>query len=110
MKRLFLFFLGSLTLLSYQFAYAGDIASGKKKSAVCVSCHGVNGKATVPIYPNLAGQNDGYLISAMKAYRDRQRNGGMAVLMQVQAARLSDTDIEDLAAYFYSLKCDRVCN
>ncbi|MBL4638851.1 MAG: cytochrome c [Proteobacteria bacterium] len=104
MKRLFFVFLAALVVNSVQLAHAGDIAAGKKKTALCASCHGVNGIATLPIYPNLAGQNEAYLISALTAYRDKQRNGGMAAIMQMQAANLSDTDIENIAAYFSSLK------
>lgn len=104
MKRLFLIFLASLILNSIQLVHAGDIEAGKKKTALCASCHGVNGIATLPTYPNLAGQNEAYLISALTSYRDKQRTGGMAAIMQMQAANLSDTDIENIAAYFSSLK------
>ena len=53
---------------------------------------------------NLAGQNAEYLVSALKAYRDKQRQGGMAAIMQMQANNLSDEDIANLAAYYSSLK------
>jgi len=103
MTRLFFIFLASL-ILSNQLVHAGDIPAGKKKAALCASCHGVNGMATLPTYPNLAGQNEAYLISALTSYREKQRNGGMAAIMQMQAASLSDSDIENIAAYFSSLK------
>lgn len=82
----------------------GDVAKGKAKSAVCSTCHGAEGIAIMPTYPNLAGQNAEYLESALKAYRDKQRQGGMAGIMQMQAANLSDDDIANLAAYYSSLK------
>ncbi|MBB5319652.1 c-type cytochrome [Marinobacter oulmenensis] len=82
---------------------AGDAAAGKSKSAVCASCHGQNGVSQVPIYPNLAGQKEQYLASALKAYKAGERNGGQSALMKPQAANLSDQDIADLAAYFSSL-------
>lgn len=85
-------------------AQAGDAAAGKTKAAVCAGCHGANGKAMVPTYPNLAGQNEQYLVGALKAYKSKQRNGGQAIIMQGQAAALSDADIANLAAYFSSLK------
>lgn len=84
-------------------AVAGDAAAGKAKSAVCAACHGAEGKAAIPNYPNLAGQNKAYLISAMKAYKNKQRNGGMSAIMQGQAAALSDQDIENIAEYYSSL-------
>ena len=84
-------------------AAAADAGAGKAKSAVCAACHGQNGIAQIPTYPNLAGQNEQYLVSALKAYKSKQRNGGQAVIMQGQAANLSDDDIANLAAYFSSL-------
>jgi cytochrome c553 len=82
---------------------AGDVSAGKAKSAVCATCHGADGIAIMPVYPNLAGQNAEYLESALKAYRDKQRQGGMAAIMQMQATNLSDEDIANLAAYYASL-------
>ncbi|TNE77367.1 MAG: c-type cytochrome [Gammaproteobacteria bacterium] len=84
-------------------ASAADAAAGKAKAAVCAACHGQNGIAQIPTYPNLAGQNEQYLVSALKAYKAKQRNGGQAAIMQGQAAALSDDDIANLAAYFSSL-------
>jgi len=84
-------------------AQAGDAAAGKAKAAACAGCHGANGKAIAPNYPNLAGQNAAYLESALKAYRDGQRSAGQAAIMKGMAAPLSDADISNLAAYFSSL-------
>lgn len=83
---------------------AGDAAAGKAKSAVCAACHGANGIAAIPAYPSLAGQNKAYLISSMNAYKNKQRTGGMAAIMQGQAAALSDKDIENLAEFYSTLK------
>ncbi|WP_372986008.1 c-type cytochrome [Marinobacter sp.] len=84
-------------------AAAGDVEAGKAKAAVCAACHGQNGMAQIPTYPNLAGQNEQYLVSALKAYKNKQRSGGQAAIMQGQAAALSDEDIANLAAYYASL-------
>ncbi len=91
-------------ILSSNVSFAGDAAAGKAKAALCASCHGADGKAVMPAYPNLAGQNEAYLVSALTAYRNKDRNGGMAAIMQMQAASLSDDDINNIAAYFASLK------
>jgi cytochrome c553 len=82
-------------------ATAGDIAAGQQKSATCVACHGADGIGVQPIYPNLAGQQEEYLVSSAKAYRDGERNNDM---MKMFVVNLSDADIEDLAAYYSSLK------
>lgn len=81
-------------------ALAGDPVAGKAKSMVCGACHGVEGISSIDGYPNLAGQNEKYIISSIKAYRNKERNGANSMIMQPQAAMLSDTDIENLAAYY----------
>ncbi|EGQ8026037.1 c-type cytochrome [Vibrio vulnificus] len=93
-----------LGLMSGSVLAAGDVAAGQAKAAVCAACHGANGMATIPGYPNLKGQNEQYLVSAIKAYKNKERNGGLAVVMQAQAAMLNDADIANLAAYYASLK------
>lgn len=79
----------------------GDVAAGKAKAAVCAACHGANGISNNPLWPNLAGQKEQYLIKQIKAFKSGERKDP---LMTPQAAQLSDQDIENLAAYFSSLK------
>ena len=85
-------------------ALAGDVAAGQAKAAICAACHGADGIAMIPGYPNLKGQNEQYIISSINAYKTKQRNGGLAAVMQAQASMLSDEDIANLAAYYASLK------
>ncbi|MCJ2377731.1 cytochrome c [Vibrio sp. ZSDZ34] len=85
-------------------AVAGDVAAGKAKAAICAACHGADGNAVIPGYPHLKGQNEQYLISSLKAYKNKQRSGGLAAVMQAQASMLSDEDIANVAAYYASLK------
>ena len=73
---------------------AGDPEAGKKKIGTCMACHGADGKATAPIYPNLGGQNEQYLVSALKAYKSGERNNQV---MKPMAAMLSDADVENVA-------------
>jgi cytochrome c553 len=91
-------------LLSFSAWAAGDAAVGKSKSAICVACHGAEGKVSVPLYPNLAGQNAMYLEQALQSYKKGERTGGQAEVMKIYVAALSDADIADLAAYYASLK------
>lgn len=79
---------------------AGNIEAGRAKAAMCMSCHGVQGISSVPAYPNLAGQKDAYLVKALKEYKDGKRS---SPIMKAMVASLSDTDIQNLAAYFSSL-------
>ncbi|WP_070968479.1 c-type cytochrome [Vibrio sonorensis] len=85
-------------------AMAGDAEAGKAKAAVCAACHGADGMATIPGYPHLKGQSEQYLVSSLKAYKNKERTGGLAAVMQAQAAMLSDADIANLAAFYSSLK------
>lgn len=77
----------------------GDPEAGKAKSVPCQACHGVDGKAITPEYPNLGGQYASYLVKALRDYRDGRRTN---VIMAPMAANLTDQDIEDLAAYYAS--------
>ncbi len=79
---------------------AGDAAAGKAKAASCAGCHGAAGVSSNPMWPNLAGQQSGYLVKQMKAFRDGTRNDPM---MSPMAKPLSDADIDNIAAYYSSL-------
>ena len=81
-------------------ALVGDAAAGAEKSAVCAACHGGDGKALQPNYPNLGGQHPSYLAKQLTEYRDGER---VNALMSGQAANLSDQDILDLAAHYGQL-------
>ena len=80
---------------------AGDAAAGKAKAGTCGGCHGAKGISSNPLWPSLAGQKDAYLVKQMKAFRDGTRKDPM---MSPMAKGLSDADIENLAAYYASLK------
>ncbi len=80
---------------------AADAAAGKAKAAVCAACHGAAGVSANPLWPNLAGQKDQYMLKQLKAFKDGTRKDP---LMTAQAAPLSDADMENLAAYFAGLK------
>ncbi len=82
-------------------AVAGDVAAGKAKSAVCAACHGANGISPSPLWPNLAGQKEAYLVKQIKAFKNGERKDPS---MAPMVAGLTDADIENLAAYYASLK------
>lgn len=88
----------ALSLLVLPVSVMADIPP---KEALCRSCHGKAGAAPImPAYPKLAGQNQVYLVAAMKAYRDGNRKGGMAAVMSASAMGLTDAEIESLATYY----------
>ena len=82
-------------------AAAGNPAAGKGKTRACVTCHGVDGMSRVPNAPNLAGQNEWYLAKQLSDYRAGKRTHQ---IMSIIARNLSDADIDDLAAWYGSIK------
>ncbi len=81
--------------------FAGDIDAGKKAAANCAACHGPTGISANPLWPNLAGQKKAYLAKQLKDFKSGARKDP---IMSGMAKSLSDTDIENIAAYFSSLK------
>lgn len=91
--------LASSLISSY--AMAADAAAGKAKSVICASCHGANGHSVNPMWPNLAGQQELYLVKQIKAFRDGTRKDSS---MSAMVAGLTDEDVANLAAYYTSQK------
>jgi cytochrome c553 len=81
-------------------SFAADVKAGRAKAVQCQACHGMDGLAKVPEAPNLAGQNEDYLVKALKDFRSGARQNEM---MSVVAKPLSDADIANLAAFYHSL-------
>jgi len=82
-------------------AQAGDKAAGKAKAASCAGCHGAAGVSANPMWPNLAGQKEAYLLKQMKAFKSGSRKDPM---MSPMAKPLNDADMANIAAYYSSLK------
>lgn len=101
MKKVVLSAAAVVLATTFGSAMAGDVAAGKAKSATCAGCHGANGISNVPMYPNLAGQKEQYTAKQLKAFRDGTRTDPT---MNAMAKPLSDADIDNLAAYYASLK------
>lgn len=91
----------AMTALFSTHAVAADIAAGKAKSATCAACHGPAGISNNPLWPNLAGQKAGYTVKQLKAFKSGERKDP---LMSPMAAPLTEDDMNNLAAYFESLK------
>lgn len=91
---------GLLAVLSIAPAHA---AAGKTKATACAACHGPQGIAVAPDAPNLAGQPAMYISEQLHAYKSGKRKHDVMTLM---AKPLSDADIENLAAWFSSIKVE----
>lgn len=97
-SRTGLFYLCALLLAPS--AWAVDIEAGKQRAATCFSCHGPEGISANPKYPNLAGQSAEYLMKQLNAFRTGERNDP---IMSPMATQMSDTDVENVAAFFAGL-------
>ncbi len=92
----------ALTALTQLFpAMAQDLEAGRSKSAICAACHGADGNAVAPIFPNLAGQNWRYIYIQLKDFKEGRRSNP---LMDSMAAPLSRQEMIDIANYFAAQK------
>lgn len=89
------------SLLAFGNVNAADIEAGKGTAAICEGCHGADGHAANPEWPNLAGQNIKYIENQLVAFKNGNRKNE---LMSPMAQSLSEDDIANVAAYFNSLK------
>ena len=64
-----------------------------------MTCHGVAGATIQPVPPTLAGQQEDYLVQALKQYKDGTRTG---TVMNAFAAQLSDADMKLIAGFYAS--------
>ena len=94
--------LAGIALLVATAASAADPVAGKARyETTCIACHGPTGISVAPIYPNLAGQKQEYLVSTLQQFRDGERPNP---IMAPMAKGLTDTDIANLALYLATLK------
>lgn len=66
----------------------------------CAPCHGANGISKFGEVPNLAGQNEPYLVNQLRAFHTRKRPHKE---MGYMSRNLTEEQIEAIATYFSSL-------
>lgn len=71
-----------------------------EKAGICASCHGALGVSNYDLWPNIAGQKQGYLLRQLNAFRDGSREDPW---MTPMATPLSDDEIKELADFFSAL-------
>jgi len=80
---------------------AGNAETGKTQAPPCGACHGQDGATGLDAtYPNLAGQNQKYLLRQLQMIQAGTRE---IPLMAGQLNGKSEQDLADLAAYYASL-------
>jgi cytochrome c5 len=103
MKKFIYLWTGLLMLCTTAYAYpsgaaAPDAGAGKRRAAVCFSCHTAEGISNIPGVPHLAGQERSYLEKVLHSYREGQQRQDPTMTAMVKP--LSDADIVNISAYF----------
>lgn len=71
--------------------------AGQNVRANCISCHGMNGQTVNNTWPNLAGQNHGYLYQQLVSFNNQSRD---SIIMHEIAKVLTDQQMKDVAHYY----------
>jgi len=74
-----------------------------KNVPACNQCHGPGGIGVGSAFPALAGQSANYIAAQLRAWRQGRRPPGPLALMPAVATRLSEQEIDAVAAYYASL-------
>ena len=91
---------------------SGDVDAGRQAWRVCASCHGSNAEGIEALgAPQLAGQNDWYLVTQLKnfmaGYRGSHVDDSFGQQMIPMARALGDEQgIRDVVAYINTLSAD----
>lgn len=84
---------------------AGNPTSGV---AACISCHGPGGKGNPAAnFPLLGGQHATYTANQLRAFRTGERSNDYGSMMRNIASKMSDKEIEAVAAYIQGLHAAR---
>jgi cytochrome c553 len=94
MKRAVFFAFVFLIAPAYAQQAPFDLISG------CAPCHGVDGVARFGRVPNLAGQNQPYLLNQLRAFHTGKRAHKE---MRYMSRNMTEAEMEAIAAYFSSL-------
>ena len=107
-KRIFSLSIAAVLALGAQAAFAQEKKAAAPAAsahpanvAMCIGCHGIPGYKTAfpEVYhvPKIAGQQPGYIIAALKAYKSGERSHPS---MRGIAASLTEEQMKQLADYY----------
>lgn len=81
-----------------------NLEHGKEINGTCAGCHGEFGQGGKHgEYPRIAGQRQAHIMDQLRAFRARTRLN-LPMFPYTQERELSDTDIQDVAAYLASIE------
>ncbi|KJV05648.1 c-type cytochrome [Methylocucumis oryzae] len=86
---------------AYNLVTEGD---GKRIIPPCSVCHGSDGQGEKIDIPALKGQQAGYLVDALTAYKTGARHNDIYARMRLIAEQLTDEEIKALAQYYQALR------
>lgn len=97
--------LASATGIALAQAQHGEQDAKTLAKDVCSACHGPQGHSISPVFPRLAGQQPGYIIVQLDAFRNHTRGDPNAqAYMWGMSSQLSDETIKELATYYAAQK------
>lgn len=72
----------------------------------CTTCHGRNGISVAPNYPNLAKQNERYLVNQAKDIIAKKRSNKLTLLMTENPVviSISEEELAAIAAHMTNIK------
>jgi len=93
-----------LTLLSMAGGVqaAGNIDRGADLTYDCIECHGMDGKGSFET-PSIAGKDQAFLLKRLRSFYSGKRKS-LDNIMHIYTEDRTDQDLQDLAAYYASLK------
>ena len=103
-------YVASLPAVAPDHGLGGDAAAGQAKYAVCMACHGPDGKGNQDMSsPPLVGQDDWYLASQIVKFKTGIRGSDPldktgATMAPMAATLPDDKAIADVIAYIATLK------
>lgn len=70
----------------------------------CIACHGPRGEGNYAAnFPALSGQNAGYIVEQLHAFRTGVRKGGVNDMMAHVVERISEEEVQAVASYISGL-------
>ncbi len=80
----------------------GDPQRGKDLAYDCIECHGIDGKGNFET-PEIAGLEEAYILEQLRDFYSGKRES-LDDMMHLYTEDRSDQDLQDLAAYWASIK------
>ena len=70
-------------------------------ATVCMACHGEDGNSPIPMFPKIAGLQEGYIVKQLRDFQSGRRKSD---IMAPVVAALKQEDMVPLAVYYSALK------